>query len=277
MEVQFCFKVRPEGIRAGTRVKVSAGLSVSDIAQLKKLFPGNIAWRGKFTATGIDNTYHLSTERARSLYDAVVKYYVENEVSNKQYLVGSSTDSTVATSNLQSLFDKLLKFFEKDLRFTSSGEAKRAILTKKQERGKRERQDAERRRKEELSIFRDLSLNPPRDAKIRSLLEGQRGQYCMLLKESEKWRHQFSELAFRTDRDYRVTSYKIFIASAVLVAKRKVRLITLVKDRAEKHGDLFNVYEFWDAYEAVARDLKTPLASKIVEVTSLETALLIAR
>lgn len=98
-------------VQTASGVEKSPFLGTGDMTQLKKLFPDNPVWQGR--TGGVGNMLYISLEQAKALYEAMVKHYVENDVSDEQFQTGNFTGSIVVVSDLQSTFNELIEFFEK--------------------------------------------------------------------------------------------------------------------------------------------------------------------
>ncbi len=242
-------------VQTNNGVKKSPSLGTGDITRLQKLFPDNPVWQGQ--EGDVSNIRHISVEQAKALYEAMVKHYAENGVSEERFQTGNFAGSFAVVSNLQSTFDELIEFFEKALGFTSSEEAKKAISAKQQESKQRKEQARAKYRENALAFFEKLgTLKPPTDAVIRSQLEGKLDEYRKRLKN---WRFQHPDLAFLVQPGFRDATFKILVAEAVLNRTEPVNLRDLFKKQLEKYGDLLDAKEFFSACGVISVYLGTPL------------------
>ncbi|MBI2010736.1 MAG: hypothetical protein HYS89_00655 [Candidatus Colwellbacteria bacterium] len=88
-------------------------LGTGDILKLRKLFPDNPIWQAR--TSGVGNAYHPTPEQARAFYYALKAYAEAHEVSSEQYPTGNTTGRFLVYSDLKSVFDDLIPFFEDEL------------------------------------------------------------------------------------------------------------------------------------------------------------------
>ena len=92
-------------------------LGVEDIEKLKELFPNHSIWSSD---VGTGRRFKPSIEQATSFYYALMAYKLEHEISDEEYYVGTVGGLALITSNLRSVFDDLIPFFETELGITNS-------------------------------------------------------------------------------------------------------------------------------------------------------------
>lgn len=247
--VMFTFNVA-----TGDGIKKSPGLGSGDIVKLEKLFPDNPVWKGSS-----HNVRHISIEQARALYDAMIAYYTENDVSDEQYQSGNFTGTFAVMSSLLSVFDDLIGFCQKELGFSSSSEAEKIVATKQQEAQSRAAQGRAAYRESVLVAFGKCdSLKAPATPAIRTRLEGKLAEYKERL---EQWRYKHPDLAFMVEHGFRDTNFKIAVAEAVVGAADGacISLVDLYNQQFEKYGDRLNANELFTAWVVIADYLETPV------------------
>lgn len=249
-------------VQIGNEVKESPLLGTGDITELKTLFPDNLVWKGH--VGGLGNKHYINVKQAKALYEAMVKHYAENEVSDEQFPTGNFTGSFPVMSDLQSTFDELITFFEKTCGFASSEEAKKAIMVKQQTRKQHEEKARAEYREYAQSFFEKLgTLKPPTVAAIRGKLKRKLIEYKQRLR---RWEFQHPDLAFRVEPGFRDTTFKILVTETVLNSTEPVNLLELLKNQLEKYGDLLDAEEFFSACCTISVYLGTPLLdSKVVD------------
>lgn len=110
MFVTYGFRIKP--VQKG-KFYNHPPLGTGDIQRLQELFPDNPVWGAKTSQLG--NVYYPTPEEARALYDALKDYIETHEVSGESYPTGNATGQFLIYSNLKSVFDDLITFFENEL------------------------------------------------------------------------------------------------------------------------------------------------------------------
>lgn len=237
------------------KVIESPALGTGDIERLKKVFPDNPIW--KCRTGGVGNIYIPTEAEAKALYDALVQYYCANDLNDAQYPTGNATGSFLVVSNLLSVFDDLIAFFEKELGFKKPEEAERVISAKQKVCSERKAAELQEFRTKVLDGFGALpDLKKPTDEILLAWLKGKLAQY----EERVAQTYQHPKLAMTVDPRYRDATFKIEILSAVLALKddKGLNLKDLVTKALEKYGDDFDPSEYFTACGIIAHYLGTP-------------------
>lgn len=230
----------------------SPALGTGDIERLKQLFPDNIIWKAQTTSVG--NVYLPSEPEARALYDALVKYYCANDVSDRQYPTGNFGGTFLVGSNLLSVFDDLIAFFEKELGFRKSEEAEKTISEKQKKHREAEKTKAATFREDVLRSFATIApLRKPDDPILLKRLEKKLREYNT--RKFDTFQHP--ELAMAVDSQYRDTTYKIEMLSAVLALENEEQLTLsgLAEKAFDEYGDELDPREYFAAYVVIAHYL----------------------
>ncbi len=110
MFVAFGFKIKP--VKNGQFYN-HPPLGAGDIDRLNQLFPDNPIWKSEKSTLG--NAYLPTREEALAFYRALKAYAERSEISSKEYTTGNFMGSLPVSSNLKSVFDELIQFFEDEL------------------------------------------------------------------------------------------------------------------------------------------------------------------
>ncbi len=110
MFVTYGFRIKP--VQEG-KLYNHPPLGTGDILRLQELFPDNPIWQAK--TGGVGNAYYPTPEQARALYEALKSYAETHEESEESYPTGNTTGQFLIYSNLKSVFDDLITFFENEL------------------------------------------------------------------------------------------------------------------------------------------------------------------
>ena len=112
MEVFHSFQIAPA--HPGSKTEKSPWLTTGDILKLESLFPENPIWKARRGAA--PNFYRPTRGEALALYTAMILYLEQNTPSEESYIGGGLTGGgNLSSSNLKSVFDDLIPFFEWEL------------------------------------------------------------------------------------------------------------------------------------------------------------------
>ncbi len=242
-------------VKVENETKESPAMMGADIRRLRELFPHNSVWE---TEPRMGNLYEVTVAPAKALYKVMVEYYVANDVSDEDYETSNFVEGAPVVSNLRSVFDDLLKFFEDSLGFTCSTKNKNAIAAKQQAQRDRDEEIFQQYQGEVTEFFGKLArLYLPTEDNIRHTLETKLAEYKRRLAEKLLPRYA----AFQTSHRFRDATYKILVAEAVLNAEPEVgvNLLDLALAQLKEYRERFDCEEFWTACAVISYYLETPL------------------
>jgi len=228
-------------------------LVFADMEKLHELFPANEFWKCQRSSTR--NVYFPTDAQAQALYEALISYYAQNDVSDEQYGTDDFIMGTEIGSSLLSVFDELLAFFEDKVGFTKNTETG-AIIAEKQ---RRHAELVEERKalheQQVIAAFAGLDvLRKPSDANHVARLSLKLEEY----KRRKGDCHIHPDLAIGIDKNYRCTVFKIEVLEAVLALEEDatLNLRELVIKALPKKG--FHATEYFFACAVIAYYLGTP-------------------
>jgi hypothetical protein len=258
MVIQHVFRFKGDG----ESVIDSPGLGMGDIVKLKELFPLCSIWKSQLS--DFDNIMLPSESEARDLYLNLVQYYCEHDLSDKSYPTGDMIQGCEIVSDLLSVFNALIDFFEETLGFKKSEEASQIISSKRKKYEERKIHKKAVFKTQVLAGFKAYpDLKAPDDSTVIDGLKTKLAEYENRL--AKKCHH--SELFMLVDSSYRDAVYKIEIVKALLALKEfeSLNLQHFVSVAIETYGDVFNPYEYFRALSVIAHYLGTPFPGSIVE------------
>jgi len=233
-------------------MKESPTMGCVDLEKLTRLFPGNSAWSGSDS-----NILNLNLEQAKDLYSEMMSFYARTEVSAEKYISGGTFNIFQVDNDLQSLFNGLIDFFEKELGFSSSPEIIKAIADKRARQVKKTADDKAKIREVIAETFKVFgSLKPPKNNEVRARVEKKLAQYRTRLLEVQ----HHPEVAIYTSDKYRDSVHKIAVCEAVLSDMVEIQVVDLAMKQLESFGECFDAGEFFQAVGVIATYLETPFS-----------------
>lgn len=239
-------------IQTGSEMKESPAMGCVDLEKLKELFPGNSAW-----SESNSNILNLNLEQAKDLYSEMVAFYARTEVCAEKYISGGALNIFQIGSDLQSLFNGLIDFFEKELGFSSSPEIAKAVADKRAKQVRKTQDDKIKIREEIVETFKVFgSLKPPKNDVVRARIEKKLAQYRARLLEVQ----HHPEMAIYISNKYRDSVHKIAVCEAVLSNRAEIQVVDLAVKQLESFGECFDDGEFFQAVGDIAAYLETPFS-----------------
>ena len=152
MFVIFSFKVQ-----VGDKAFEGPTMGAGDVDLLKKLFPDNSIWGCKKSELG--NQMYPTVKEMIALYNALLSYSAEHEISTKVFVTGNVTGGgPLVTSSAASLFRDLIKFCEDKLGFKKSKKMQVALIHKQKMDSQKLINKAKRVRKSALFVTTENSI-----------------------------------------------------------------------------------------------------------------------
>lgn len=237
-------------VQTGAKEIESPVFGTADFLRLQELFPDNPIWSARMS--DMKNVYYPTLVQARALYDAMVKHYCNQDVSDQPYRTGGFVGGAPVISSLLSVFTEMIDFFEKELGFTCEAEAASIMAAKRKEYLEK---NALKFAEYKQRILKECDASPSFrrvDAEKRALLEAKITEYNARLSEC----YQHPKVAMSVDQSYRSSTFKIEVATAVLnIVLPSERLSTreLMEKGWEKFGDDFEPDDYISAIVVIAK------------------------
>lgn len=227
------------------------GLGTGDIHKLKEIFPNHPIWKCRTSDLG--NQYYPTNDEVKAFYDSLVEYYAANDISDAVYSTSGMHPEVV--SNLVSVFDDVIAFFEKECGFKKS-ESTEKIIAEKQERRQKAIAEAKvAQEKELLDYFGTLpDFKRPEDMELIARLNAKRFVYEKRIADC----NMHPDMAKYCRPDYRANCYKRDVLMAILENER-VKPKELVASAIKKYGNSLNSWQFLEACAVIAHYINQPI------------------